>query len=144
MSRTCDFHQCGILTSVDSDEPVQLHFKYRSSKWFSASSLTLVKYSSDEQRLWSDCVYAQANLRLCWSHIPHCWKSHVTTHIYFIFFYIKVVYHPSISSNASFILPWHYLWPSMTKYDQGSHQGALISFKGQVFALDSAVIKTEN
>ena len=23
MSRECDFHQCGILTSVDSDEPVQ-------------------------------------------------------------------------------------------------------------------------
>ena len=20
---------------------------------------------------------AQADLRLCWSHIPHCWKSHV-------------------------------------------------------------------
>ena len=23
---TCDFQQCGILTSVDSDEPVQPHF----------------------------------------------------------------------------------------------------------------------
>ena len=23
----CDFQQCGILTSVDSDEPVQLPFK---------------------------------------------------------------------------------------------------------------------
>ena len=22
-------------------------------------------------------MYAQADLRLCWSHIPHCWKSHV-------------------------------------------------------------------
>ena len=29
---TCDFQQCGILTSVDSDEPVQPHFKLRSSK----------------------------------------------------------------------------------------------------------------
>ena len=26
--------------------------------------------------LLSDCAYAQADLRLCWSHIPHCWKSH--------------------------------------------------------------------
>ena len=26
---TCDLQQCGILTSVDSDEPVQPHFKLR-------------------------------------------------------------------------------------------------------------------
>ena len=29
---TCDFKQCGILTSVDSDLPVQSPFKLRSSK----------------------------------------------------------------------------------------------------------------
>ena len=29
---TCDFQKCGILTSVDSDEPVQPHFKLRRSK----------------------------------------------------------------------------------------------------------------
>ena len=29
---TCDFQQCGILTSVDSDEPVQAPFKLRNSK----------------------------------------------------------------------------------------------------------------
>ena len=29
---TCDFKQCGILTSVDSDEPVQPPFKLRNSK----------------------------------------------------------------------------------------------------------------
>ena len=29
---TCDFQQCGILTSVDSEEPVQLPFKLRNSK----------------------------------------------------------------------------------------------------------------
>ena len=23
----------------------------------------------------------QADLRLCWWHIPHCWKSHVAAHI---------------------------------------------------------------
>ena len=44
---TCDFQQCGILTSVDSDEPVQPHFKLRNSKWYSVSSLTLIEYSSD-------------------------------------------------------------------------------------------------
>ena len=26
-------------------------------------------------------MYAQADLRLCWSHIPHCWKSHALAHI---------------------------------------------------------------
>ena len=24
-----------------------------------------------------NAIYAQADLRLCWSHVPHCWKSHV-------------------------------------------------------------------
>ena len=48
----------------------------------SASSITLIEYSSDKQGLWSDCAYAQADRRLCSSHIPHCWKSHCTAHIY--------------------------------------------------------------
>ena len=26
-------------------------------------------------------VYVQADLRLCWSHIPHSWKSHVASHM---------------------------------------------------------------
>ena len=76
-----DFQQCGILPSEDSDGSVQILFKLRNSKWCSVSSLTLIEYSSDKQRLWSDCTYAQADLRLCWSHIPHCWKSHVAAQI---------------------------------------------------------------
>ena len=43
---TCDFQQCGILTSVDSDEPVRPLFKLKTSKWCSVSSLTLIEYSS--------------------------------------------------------------------------------------------------
>ena len=70
-----------ILTSVDSDEPVQPAFKLRNSKWCSVSSLAPIQYSSDKQRLWSDCAYAQADLRLCWSHKPHCWKYHFAAHI---------------------------------------------------------------
>ena len=27
-------------------------------------------------------MYAQADLRLCWSHIPHCWKSHVKVYVF--------------------------------------------------------------
>ena len=44
---TCDYQQCGILTSVDSDESVQPPFKFRNSKWCSVSSLTVIEYSSD-------------------------------------------------------------------------------------------------
>ena len=43
----CDFQQCDILTSVDSDEPVQPPVKLRNSKWFSVSSLTVIEYASD-------------------------------------------------------------------------------------------------
>ena len=78
-----EFQQCGILTSVDSDGPVQPPFKlrYSNSKLCSVSSLTLIEYSSNKQRLWSDCAYAQADRRLCWSHIPHCWKTHVADQV---------------------------------------------------------------
>ena len=74
---TCDFQQCGNLIRVDSEEPLQPPFELRHSKWYSFSSLTLIEYSSDLHRLWSDCAYAQADLRLCWLHIPHCCKSYV-------------------------------------------------------------------
>ena len=78
---TWDFQRFDILTCVDSEEPLQPPSKLRNSKWCSVSSLTIIEYSSDKQRLWSDCAYAQADLRLCWSHIPHCWKSHALAQI---------------------------------------------------------------
>ena len=80
---THDFQQCGILTNVDSDEPVQPPVKHRNCKWCSVSSLTVIEYSSDKQMLWSVCMYAQADLSLCLSHIPHFWKSHVMAHMQF-------------------------------------------------------------
>ena len=39
--------QCGILTSVDSDEPVQIPFKPRNSKRCSVSSSIAIECSSD-------------------------------------------------------------------------------------------------
>ena len=42
-----DFQQCGILTRVDSDEPLQPPFKLRNSKRCSVSSLTIIECSSD-------------------------------------------------------------------------------------------------
>ena len=47
MTMTHDFQQCGILTCVYSDEPVQPSFKLRNSKLYSVSSLTIIEYSSD-------------------------------------------------------------------------------------------------
>ena len=44
---TYDFQLCGILTSVESNEPVQPPFKRSNSKRCSVSSLTLIEYSSD-------------------------------------------------------------------------------------------------
>ena len=77
---TCNFQQCGILTWIDSDDPVQPPVKLRNSKSCSVRSLTFIEFSCDKQRLWSDCAYAQAGLSHCWSHIPNCWKCHVAVH----------------------------------------------------------------
>ena len=48
---------------------------WNNSKWRSDSSFAIIKHSSDWQRFWWDCAYAQADLRLCLCHIPLCWKS---------------------------------------------------------------------
>ena len=40
---TCDFQQCGILTSVDSDEPVQSPIKFKISKICSVSSFIFMR-----------------------------------------------------------------------------------------------------
>ena len=82
MSHDTCFPTMGILTSVDSDEPVQPPFKLRNLKWGSVSSLTVIEFLSERQRLLSDCAYAQVDLRLCWLHILHCWKSHATAHMF--------------------------------------------------------------
>ena len=44
---TCDFKQCGSLTCVDSDQPVQPLVKLRNSKCCLVSSLTVIEYSSN-------------------------------------------------------------------------------------------------
>ena len=31
-----------------------------------------------------DFKYAHADLRLCWSHLLHCWKSHTTTQVIYL------------------------------------------------------------
>ena len=46
---TSDFQQCGILTGVDSVEPVQPPFKLGNSKCCSVSSLTLMDGKGSDQ-----------------------------------------------------------------------------------------------
>ena len=57
---TCDFQQCGILTSVDSDEPVKPHFKLRNSKFCLVSSL-----QCNSQRIFKRLGKALIRLRVC-------------------------------------------------------------------------------
>ena len=47
LTSACDFQQCGILTSVDSEESVQPPFKRRNAKLCSVSRLTAIELSSD-------------------------------------------------------------------------------------------------
>ena len=104
---TCDYQQCGILTSVDSDEPVQSPFKLRNNKCCSVSSLTIIEYPNDKQKLWSDCAYAQLDLSLWWSHIPHCWESHVAAHMYTISETALPVYNILLNHALTSLFTYH-------------------------------------
>ena len=93
---TCDFQQCGILTSVDSGQPVQPPFKLTNSKWCSVSSLTLIEYSSDKQRLNTHRIFkwqAKALIRLCvctdWSEallVAHTTLLEISCHSSYLMF----------------------------------------------------------
>ena len=90
---TCDFQQCGILTCVYSDEPVQPPLKLRNSKLCSVSSLSVIECSRNLQRFWSDCGY---------EHIPHCWKSHAAAQIIFLY---PPPPPPTLKSTGYYIIP---------------------------------------
>ena len=53
-----DFQQCGILTSVDSDEPVQPSYKLRNSKCD-------VRSVANSQRIFKRLAKALIRLRVC-------------------------------------------------------------------------------
>ena len=76
----CDFQQCGIMTCVESEEPVQPPVMLRSSKCCSASSLTQATSKVSDQT---------AHMRrLAWAfagHKPHYWKFHVAAQFFRIF-----------------------------------------------------------
>ena len=50
--------------------------------------------------------YAQADLRLCWSHIPYCWKSHALAQIIYADPSDYTIYKPNMdfpSESALFV-----------------------------------------
>ena len=95
------------IDMCESDENVQPPFKLRNSKWCSVSNTIFIEYSSDKQRLWSDCAYAQAGLSLCWSHIPHCWKFHVVAQIFKdVVVICRMCDTILILRNLNYVSPW--------------------------------------
>ena len=81
---TCDFQQCGILTSVDSDEPVQPPVNLRNSKCCSVSSSKFIKKFK-----WP--AKALIRLRVCagWSEallVAHTSLLEISCHFSFLHF----------------------------------------------------------
>ena len=62
---------CSLLLSLETPNDVQ--------------SVALQSYNIQATSKGSDQTdQAQADLSICWSHIPHCWKSHVAAHFTYI------------------------------------------------------------
>ena len=63
-----------VWTRLDSNRPAKLQRLARVLKAWIIASIGMVRYytiypRSEQQRRWSDCAYAQADLRLCRSHM---------------------------------------------------------------------------
>ena len=70
------FQQCGILTSVDPYEPVQPTLKLKNSNDVRSVAHRIFKRFAKALNK----HIAQADLSLCWSHIPHFWKPGCAAH----------------------------------------------------------------
>ena len=90
MSRDCDFQQCGILTSVDSDEPMHPPVKIRSSKCCLVCTFTVIEYS----RL----AKALIGLRVCAGWSEPLLVAHTT--LLEISFRGSIIFHNAIPQTA--------------------------------------------
>ena len=115
---TCDFQQCGILTSIDSDEPVQPPLKPRNSKWCSVSSLTLIKYSSDKQRLWSGWSESLLVARTKWLEISCTGSINICYGFFSLFYRLSNLISLLVCYNNSY-------YHSDIKYDVHVHKHSL-------------------
>ena len=65
----------------------------------------------------------QADLRFCWSHIPHCWKFHATAHI--SIFYVKIILSRLISGYFKLIIELTRFFTVYYSYDVDSSSARL-------------------
>ena len=117
---TCDFQPCGILTSVDSDEPVQSPFKLRNSKWCLVSSLTFKPPAKALIRL---CVCAGWSEALLVAHTTlleiSCRDSFMFLSEYDVYQkLVKYLYHPILLTP---------LWTLFFSHQSGLQISALLS-----------------
>ena len=50
---------------------------------------------SEQRRLWSDWADAQADMSLCWAHMPFCWFCHEVAHLmFFVIVMVKLFWFP--------------------------------------------------
>ena len=66
----------------DSDQPGHLPSLIRVFAVRKKKTWILSYPLSAQRRLWSDWVDSQADLSLCWAHIPFCWFCFVVDHIW--------------------------------------------------------------
>ena len=90
MTKPIKWHVCSVKTQISLGiRPVW------SESWLS----TLRKLGSVgthwAHRLWSDWADAQADLSLCWAHLPFCSFCHEAAHLFFLCLYNM---HPQVST----------------------------------------------
>ena len=69
------------VTSKDSDQPVHPSSMTRFLVYPSLDSPEVVEGTYDQQRLWSDCADAQADLSLRWSRKSYCRFCHALAYL---------------------------------------------------------------
>ena len=68
--------------SEDSDQPGHLPSLIRVFTVHMKKAWILSYPLSAQRRLWSDWADAQADLTLCWAHMPFCWFCHQVAHMW--------------------------------------------------------------
>ena len=66
------YNKTCVTSSKYSDQPIYLPTMARVMVYPSLDSLEVVEGTCDQQKLWSDCADAQADLSLRWSHKSYC------------------------------------------------------------------------
>ena len=82
---------CGCAPSEDADQPGHPPSLIRVFALHPLGSWGPKVCSCGQRRLWSDWANTQADLSLCWAHMPFRWFCHATAHLY-----LKKIKHESL------------------------------------------------